>query len=170
MEHVEATLAEFAVEPDRLELEVTESAAISDESIAFLRELRHLGVRVAIDDFGTGFSSLGSLQRMPVDLLKVDRTFSAALSKTVSRGGEVALAIMRSAVEIADALGIKCLAEGIEEPGQLSTVRALGFDFVQGFHVATPAPTVSRHLTVVEPSTEPTWPVTRRGRRRPPTP
>lgn len=170
MDHVEATLAEYAVEPDRLELEVTESSAISDESIAFLRELRHLGVRVAIDDFGTGFSSLGSLQRMPVDMLKVDRTFSAALSQADSRAAEVALAIMRSAVEIADALGIKCLAEGIEDQRQLAGVRALGFDFVQGFYVATPAPNVSRHLTIVEPSPEPTWPVTPRGRRRPPSP
>lgn len=150
LDHIEAALIEFAVPPRLLELEVTESAAISDHSISLLHELRHLGVRIAIDDFGTGYSSLNSLQRMPVDLLKVDRAFAAALTTSDARSGQTAVAVMKAAVDIASALGISTLAEGIERPDQLSQVRALGFDLVQGFFLASPTPAVTRHLSVVE--------------------
>jgi diguanylate cyclase (GGDEF)-like protein/PAS domain S-box-containing protein len=151
LDHVEGALIEFGVPANLLELEVTESAAISDHSISLMHELRHLGVRIAIDDFGTGYSSLNNLQRMPVDLLKVDRAFAAALATSDKRASQTAVAVMKAAVDIASALGISTLAEGIERADQLSQVRALGFDLVQGFFLATPTPAVTRHLTVVEP-------------------
>jgi EAL domain-containing protein (putative c-di-GMP-specific phosphodiesterase class I) len=106
-------------------------------------------VRIAIDDFGVGYSSLARLQRMPVDVLKVDRAFAAALGSPSSRSRDVARAIMKSAVDIAAALGIQTLAEGVEDAAQLAQVRSLGFDLAQGYFVATPAPDVSRHLRLV---------------------
>ena len=150
LDHVEAALAEFGVHPNLLELEVTEAATISDECISLMQELRHLGVRLAIDDFGTGHSSLGSLQRMPVDVLKVDRAFAAALTGSDTRTSHAAVAVMKAAVDLGSALGISTLAEGIERRDQLAQVRALGFDLVQGLFLASPTPTVNRHLAVVE--------------------
>jgi diguanylate cyclase (GGDEF)-like protein len=150
LDHVEAALNEFGVAPNLLELEVTESAAVSDHSISLMHELRHLGVRIAIDDFGTGYSSLNNLQRVPVDLLKVDRAFAAALTTSDTRTSQTAVAVMKAAVDIATALGISTLAEGIERRDQLAQVRALGFDLVQGFFLASPTPAVNRHLSVVE--------------------
>jgi EAL domain-containing protein (putative c-di-GMP-specific phosphodiesterase class I) len=151
LDHLEGCLDEFGVDPARLELEVTETAAATAESESLLREAQQLGVRVAIDDFGVGYSSLARLQGMPVDVLKVDRAFAAQLNATSRRSRELARAIMKSAVDIASALGIQVLAEGIEDQGQLGVVRSLGFDLAQGYFVATPAPETTRHLWLVDP-------------------
>ena len=151
LERLEQALDEFGVDPQRLELEVTETAAGTPQSESLLREVAQLGVRIAIDDFGVGYSSLARLQRMPVDVLKVDRSFAAALRASEPRSTDVARAIMKSAVDIASALGIEVLAEGIETADQLAEVRGLGFDLAQGYFVATPAPDLSRHLRLVEP-------------------
>jgi diguanylate cyclase (GGDEF)-like protein len=148
---LEGCLDEFGVDPARLELEVTETAASTPQPESILREVQALGVRIALDDFGVGYSSLARLQRMPVDVLKVDRAFAAALSSPSRRSRDVARAIMKSAVDIASALGIQTLAEGIEDADQLAQVRSLGFDLAQGYHVATPAPEVTRHLRLVGP-------------------
>lgn len=153
LDQLEAAMEEFGVDPRRIELEVTETAAATPQSEAILREARQLGVRVAIDDFGVGYSSLARLQRLPVDLLKVDRVFAAALSSAAPRARDVAVAIMKSAVDIASALGIQALAEGIEDSAQLAQVRRLGFDLAQGYFVATPAPDVTRRLRLVDPPT-----------------
>jgi diguanylate cyclase (GGDEF)-like protein len=150
LDQLERALDEFGIEPHRFELEVTETAAGSPQSESLLREAAELGVRIAIDDFGVGYSSLARLQRMPVDVLKVDRSFAAALRESDPRSADVARAIMKSAVDISSALGIEVLAEGIEDADQLAQVRALGFDLAQGYFVATPAPDLSRHLRLVE--------------------
>ena len=144
-------MAEFGVDPHRLELEVTETAAATARSESILTEVRQLGVRIAIDDFGVGYSSLARLQRMPVDVLKVDRAFAAALSSGTPHSRGVARSIMKAAVDIGSALGVEVLAEGIENSTQLAQVRGLGFDLAQGFLVATPAPDVTRHLRLVDP-------------------
>jgi diguanylate cyclase (GGDEF)-like protein/PAS domain S-box-containing protein len=149
LDHLERCLDEFGVDPRRLELEVTETAAATPESESLLREVQQLGVRIAIDDFGVGYSSLARLQGMPVDVLKVDRAFAAALNAGSRRSREVARAIMKAAVDIGSALGIQVLAEGIEDEAQLALVRRLGFDLAQGFFVATPVPEVTRHLRLV---------------------
>jgi diguanylate cyclase (GGDEF)-like protein/PAS domain S-box-containing protein len=150
LDQLERALDEFGIEPHRFELEVTETAAGSPQSESLLREAAELGVRIAIDDFGVGYSSLARLQRMPVDVLKVDRSFAAALRESDPRSADVARAIMKSAVDISSALGIEVLAEGIEDADQLAQVRALGFALAQGYFVATPAPDLSRHLRLVE--------------------
>lgn len=152
LDHLERCLDEFGVDPRRLELEVTETAAVTPESESLLREVQQLGVRIAIDDFGVGYSSLARLQRIPVDVIKVDRAFAAALGDTRRRSREVARAIMKSAVDIGSALGVQVLAEGIEDQAQLSQVRGLGFDLVQGYFLASPAPETTRHLRLVDPS------------------
>jgi EAL domain-containing protein (putative c-di-GMP-specific phosphodiesterase class I) len=149
LDHLERCLDEFGVDPRRLELEVTETAAATPESESLLREVQQLGVRIAIDDFGVGYSSLARLQGMPVHVLKVDRAFAAALNASARRSREVARAIMKAAVDIGSALGIQVLAEGIEDEAQLALVRRLGFDLAQGFFVATPVPEVTRHLRLV---------------------
>jgi diguanylate cyclase (GGDEF)-like protein len=150
LDRVERALEESGVVPSCLAFEVTESAATTDQSESVLRELRQLGVRVAIDDFGTGYSSLARLQRMPLDLLKVDRAFAVALTAGDSLSRDAAVVLMRSVVDIAKVLGVQTLAEGIEREDQLVLVRELGFDLAQGFFVATPAPELRRHLSLVE--------------------
>ncbi|MGA2453101.1 MAG: EAL domain-containing protein [Solirubrobacteraceae bacterium] len=125
------------IDPARVVLEVTESSFIecSVETIETLHALKALGVRLAIDDFGTGYTSIGNLRSMPVDILKVDRSFIAA-SNDGARGGELLEAI----VNIGHVLSLVTIAEGVEELEQLQTVRDLGFDFTQGYLLGRPVP------------------------------
>src|SRR5262249_2146465 len=119
---VESALA-GTLDPARLVLELTESRLLGDPArgAAQLAELRALGVRVAIDDFGTGYSSLGYLNTIPVDLLKLARPFVAGLEHG-GRGAEIA----RMVLELARALGIEAVAEGIETKRELDALRSLG--------------------------------------------
>jgi EAL domain-containing protein (putative c-di-GMP-specific phosphodiesterase class I) len=120
--------------PADLCLEVTESIAIADaDGLAVLAMLRHEGVRVAIDDFGTGHSSLAQLQRMPVDILKVDRAFTAELEQHEQPIAAIVVALAR-------ALDLVVVAEGVETDAQLHRLRELGCDRVQGFLLGRPAP------------------------------
>jgi EAL domain-containing protein (putative c-di-GMP-specific phosphodiesterase class I) len=98
-----------------------------------LTDLKRLGVRLAIDDFGTGYSSLSYLRRLPVDVLKIDRSFIAAVDSGAAEG-----ALVRSIVSIAQVLELRTVAEGIEQLGQLETLRAIGVDDGQGFLFARP--------------------------------
>ena len=134
VDDVAAALTEFGLAPRRLVLEITESAMMHDTDLALTRlgALKALGVRLAVDDFGTGYSSLGYLRRFPVDVLKIDRTFVDALSRT----GETA--IVRAILRMGDALGLRTVAEGIEEEGQLAQLRALGCAMGQGYLFARP--------------------------------
>jgi diguanylate cyclase (GGDEF)-like protein/PAS domain S-box-containing protein len=119
---------------ERLVLEFTESAFIADAEpiAAMLADLKALGVRLAIDDFGTGFSSLSYVGRLPVDLVKVDRSFVADLRST--RGRAVVAAIVR----LADALGLAVIAEGVETPADLAALQELGVQAAQGYLFAKP--------------------------------
>jgi EAL domain-containing protein (putative c-di-GMP-specific phosphodiesterase class I) len=130
-------LAESGLPADRLVLEVTESALLdnADRAIGHLAALKELGVHLAIDDFGTGYSSLLYLKRMPVDLLKVDRTFVAGLGE--DRGDT---AIVESVVALAHALGIQVVAEGVETEAQHRYLIGLGCDTAQGYLWSRPAP------------------------------
>jgi EAL domain-containing protein (putative c-di-GMP-specific phosphodiesterase class I) len=126
--------------PGFLGLEVTETAivregAAGDRARAELQELHDGGVRIAIDDFGTGVSSLAQLQRFPVDIIKVDRSFV----QTVEHDAKGA-AIAANVVSLAHALGLLAVAEGIESDGQLASMRELDCDLAQGFLFARPAP------------------------------
>jgi EAL domain-containing protein (putative c-di-GMP-specific phosphodiesterase class I) len=97
--------------------------------------IRHIGVRVALDDFGTGFSTLSWLQQLPVDRIKVDRSFIALLPE--DRASE---ALLRGVVALGAELGVEVVAEGVETVGQLTAVRAAGCRLVQGYLVGRPAP------------------------------
>jgi diguanylate cyclase (GGDEF)-like protein/PAS domain S-box-containing protein len=155
---VEQALAGSGLPPHRLCLEITEGAVMSDVDSAVVRlgRLRARGVRIALDDFGTGWSSLGHLQRLPVDRLKVDRSFVEALGSgepaaVPGPGGPVApwrrdrdrdgaAAVVSAIVALARGLGMRVTAEGIETAEQFDHLRDLGCDDAQGYHLGRPAP------------------------------
>lgn len=120
-----------------LEVEITESAMMDDqdEILAELAAIRALGIKLHVDDFGTGYSSLSQLQRMKMDVLKVDRSFTAELGN--SREGKV---FFQAIVSMAHALGMEVVAEGVETVEQLAILRALGCNEVQGYLIARPMP------------------------------
>ncbi len=122
---------------EHLTLEITESHVLGDDesTMSTLASLRALGVRLAIDDFGTGFSSLRYLKRYPVDYLKIDRSFVAEIADNPHD-----LAIVKSVIAVAETLDLVVTAEGVETAEQLSVLRELGCDHVQGFHFSRPLP------------------------------
>jgi diguanylate cyclase (GGDEF)-like protein/PAS domain S-box-containing protein len=126
-----------ALSPGRLTLEITESALMADIDLAAerLRALRGLGVRLAIDDFGTGYSSLSYLRRFPVDVLKIDKSFV----DDVDHDGP-GRSLVEAIVQLARALGLETVAEGVERSSQLSELQLLGCDVAQGFHLGRPMP------------------------------
>jgi diguanylate cyclase (GGDEF)-like protein len=130
-------LTRHAVAPRLLEVEITESAMMGDqdEILAELAAIRALGVKLHVDDFGTGYSSLSQLQRMKMDVLKVDRSFTAELGR--SKEGTV---FFQAIVSMAHALGMEVVAEGVENQEQLAILRTLGCNEVQGYLVARPMP------------------------------
>lgn len=135
IEDVRFALASSGLPPQALVVEVTETAAMQDVGLSsrVLRELKDEGVRVAIDDFGTGYSSLAHLQQLPIDTLKIDRSF---VSRAAEGGaGEV---LLRALAQLGDSLQLTTLAEGIETLGQLELLRAIGCQKGQGFLLSVP--------------------------------
>ncbi len=132
-------LAAAELEPRFLEVEITESALMSDpeESVKILEQLSRMGVVVSVDDFGTGYSSMAYLRRFPIDKLKIDRTF---IGELLSRADDAS--IVRAIVSLAHNLRLKVVAEGVETSDQLELLRTLGCDQYQGFWFspAVPAP------------------------------
>ncbi len=134
---VRQTLAETALPPEALELEITETVLMRDMAIGVrhLTELRATGVHIALDDFGTGYSSLSYLHRFPVDTLKVDRSFiSDMMNKPES------MTIVRAIILLSHSLNLRVVAEGVEEREQLEQLRMLGCDEIQGFYFSRPLP------------------------------
>ena len=129
---VAAILEEAGLAPDRLILEVTESVLVNTGAVDRLHELKALGVRIALDDFGTGYSSLSYLQRIPLDIIKIDRSFVA----NVGRHGDAALASV--IVDIATTLKLHTVAEGIEQTEQHRHLLAMGCGAGQGYLFARP--------------------------------
>jgi diguanylate cyclase (GGDEF)-like protein len=125
------------LESSTLELELTETGVMRDikRSIDSLQGLKQLGVRLALDDFGTGYSSLAYLTQLPIDTLKIDRSFVDKLGES----GQ-SRAVVRSITALAQALGLSTIAEGVETREQLDSLRALGCDEVQGYFFARPMP------------------------------
>jgi diguanylate cyclase len=136
-DRIEALLDEHSVPADALELEITESVIMFDPQRArtVLEALRLHGCRIALDDYGTGYSALAYLRDLPVDELKLDRSFVAGIS-TDPRSA----AIVRSTIELAHALGLKVVAEGIEDQVTLDAVASFDCDYAQGFHFSRPIP------------------------------
>lgn len=130
-------LERHAVPAALLEVEITESAMMGDQEhiIAQLAAIRALGVKLHVDDFGTGYSSLSQLQKLKMDVLKVDRAFTAELGQ--SREGQV---FFQAIVSMAHALGMSVVAEGVETAAQLQILRQLACNEVQGYFIARPMP------------------------------
>jgi len=137
VESVAGVLRETEIDAQDLILEITESMVVGDADAAFstLGELKSLGVRVAVDDFGTGYSSLSYLKRFPVDYLKIDRSFVEGLGWDPKDEG-----LVSASIELARALGLEAIAEGVETAEQLERLRALGCELAQGFYFWEPAP------------------------------
>jgi predicted signal transduction protein with EAL and GGDEF domain len=136
VEDVRRALARSGMEPSLLAVEVTETTLMRDVAAASerLEKIKALGVRVAIDDFGTGYASLSHLQRMPVEILKIDRSFVAALSQE-GPGRELLEAI----VGVGHALSLEIVAEGVETQSQMTTLQQMGCRWAQGSLIGRPA-------------------------------
>ncbi len=125
--------------PESLMLEITESMILSDpqRALVTVEGLSEIGVRFAVDDFGTGHSTLSNLRRLPVHELKIDRSFVTPMLNEASDG-----VIVRSTVDLGHALGLKVVAEGVEDPVTLARLREIGCDRAQGHHFSKPVPPI----------------------------
>jgi diguanylate cyclase (GGDEF)-like protein/PAS domain S-box-containing protein len=141
-EMVARALGTFKVEPQRLTLEITEGVAMAAAAAKALHRLNEMGVRLALDDFGTGYSSLLYLMRLPVNEIKIDRSFVSGLASDPDSG-----AIVRSAVGLGHNLGLRVVAEGLQDRAAEAVLVEAGCDAAQGFLVGRPAP--EREITTV---------------------
>jgi diguanylate cyclase (GGDEF)-like protein/PAS domain S-box-containing protein len=121
--------------PQLLELELTESTLVVDRegSVSRMQRLREMGISISMDDFGTGYSSLGYLQTMPIDALKIDRSFTMRLDSSPA-----AVSMIRSVISMGRSLGLRVVTEGVETAAQLETLRRLGSDEAQGYYLGRP--------------------------------
>jgi len=135
--HVSTILGTYELPAERLHLEITESMIMSDpeRALATVRRLRELGVRISVDDFGTGYSSLSNLKQLPVNDLKIDRSFISTLLQDKSD-----LIIVRSTIGLGHDLGLNVIAEGVEDEMTLKRLALLGCDLAQGYHLGRPVP------------------------------
>ncbi len=144
---IETALAAHGIAGSRLKLELTESALVADpDRIArIMRELKALGTEIAMDDFGTGYSNLAYLQQLPIDLLKIDRSFVVGML-----GDRDKIAIVRAVLSLAQALGMKTVAEGVETVELAQMLAALGCSYGQGYHYARPLEADDAYALLVE--------------------
>ena len=135
VERIQDALRESGLDPRHLKLEITESAIIDNPGSAgaMLQQLKELGIQVQMDDFGTGYSSLSSLHSLPLDGLKVDRSFVSRMTESPATKQ-----LVRTIALLGRGLGLAVIAEGVETPAQLDEVRAMGCDYAQGFLIAPP--------------------------------
>ena len=151
VDEVEEALRDSGLDPRSLTLEVTESVVVKDEehNIDAMQRLEAIGIRFALDDFGTGYSALAYLRRLPVGLLKLDRSFLERLGEDAE-----AEVLLSGVISIASGLGLYVLTEGVETPEQLAQVKALGCDLVQGNYLSEPLPSeaATEILEVYNPS------------------
>lgn len=133
--HIQGLLDEYGVSPSYLTVEITESAMLINpaHAVEILRQLDAMGIRIAVDDFGTGFSSLSYLKKLPVDELKIDKSFVMDMINN-----ENDAIIVRSTIDLAHNLGLKVVAEGVEDREILDLLKILGCDTAQGFYLARP--------------------------------
>ena len=138
IDEVAGVLEDTGLPPGKLELEITESNAMqnADNTIHTLRELKALGVRIAMDDFGTGYSSLNYLKRFPIDTLKLDRSFIREVTTDATDA-----AIVNAVISMSHSLNLQVVAEGVETEDQLSALRKLKCDRIQGYLFSPPLPT-----------------------------
>jgi len=142
-EKVEELLARHEVDADQLTVEVTESAVMADpeQSIRVLNALKALGVHIALDDFGTGYSSLSYLYQLPLDSVKIDRSFVQRLIRDANT-----TTIVRAAIDLSHALGFDVVGEGVESAEIVDRLTVMGCDLIQGFHIAKPMPAAQTRI------------------------
>ena len=133
-------LDQTGLEPSLLELEITESMVMADplRALTVLDALHAGGIKLSVDDFGTGHSSMAYLQRLPLDELKIDRSFIQQM--TAGTAGTAGTVLVRTAIGLGHSLGLSVVAEGIEDAATAADLRALGCDIAQGYHFARPMP------------------------------
>ena len=154
-------MAAASVAPGSVRLEITETCLVNDDAltISVLGELRELGFKLVIDDFGTGYSSLSYLHRLPIQAVKLDRSFVREMESCEGRA-----TIVSAVVTLAKQLSLEIVAEGVETIGQLERLRSFGCDFVQGYFFSRPVAAsaaeafVAREIDVLDGPT--------RGRRK----
>ena len=136
-EVIRAALDEHGVPPELLTFEITESSVMADpeRSLPILRELHSMGIRLSVDDFGTGYSSLAYLRRLPIDEIKIDKSFVQGMVTDLSDH-----AIVRAIIDLGHSLGLRVIAEGVEEEAARDALRDLHCDEMQGFLLARPMP------------------------------
>jgi EAL domain-containing protein (putative c-di-GMP-specific phosphodiesterase class I) len=122
----------WKVDPGRLKVELTESSIMAASAIETLTNLGSMGVDLALDDFGTGFSSLSHLKHLPVREIKIDKSFIAGML------GQEGVSLVRPIVDLGHTMGLKVVAEGVEDQGTLDSLLTLGCDSAQGFYVCRP--------------------------------
>ncbi len=139
---VKSALRTSGLKPQRLELEITETVILGNEkhNITVLNDIRNLGVRIAMDDFGTGYSSLSYLRAFPFDKIKIDQSFVRDLPQD-----ENALSIIRAITGLAQSLGVRITAEGVETEAQLKALRDLDCHQAQGYLIGRPAPSIEAY-------------------------
>jgi EAL domain-containing protein (putative c-di-GMP-specific phosphodiesterase class I) len=136
-DEVERGLRRWEIDPSHLELEITENTVLADPARArsVLLALSRLGVRLAIDDFGSGNSSLGYLKRLPINVLKIDKSFVIQM-----QASDDDAVIVRSTIDLGHNLGLKVIAEGVETIATWGQLRKLGCDVAQGYYLSRPVP------------------------------
>ena len=146
--HVDEALAKTGFLPHCLILELTETVLLAsgEHTLQHLAALKARGITLALDDFGVGYASLSYLQHFPVDIVKIDRSFTATIESATAD-----LVLLRGIVDLGKALGLQLVAEGIQTQGQHEIVRGLGCDSAQGFYFGYPAAEALRELTGVAP-------------------
>jgi diguanylate cyclase (GGDEF)-like protein len=149
---IDTMLSTYGLSPDALQLEITESMIMSDPErvVATVRRLSALGVRISVDDFGTGYSSLANLRRLPIDELKIDRSFVSPMLNDESD-----LIIVRSTINLGHDLGLRVIAEGVEDAPTLDQLALLGCDLAQGYHLSRPLAPEAFDDWISEPSVKP---------------
>ncbi len=137
VQDVRDAIADAGLEPSTVTLEITETTLMHDTEVTRLRlaELRDLGVSLAVDDFGTGYSSLQYVQRFPIDIIKIDRSFVVGLGSNPGDG-----AVVQSMIELSQRLGVHTVAEGIDRMEQVTLLQSLGADLGQGYLFSKPLP------------------------------
>ena len=146
IERIEEVLLECQLKPWHLKLEVTESVVMENPEVAAitLARLRAIGVLLSIDDFGTGYSSLSYLNRFPLNVLKIDRSFISTMNQT-----EENLQIVKTIVTLAGNLGMQVIAEGVETEEQLNQLKLLKCQYAQGFLFSEPMPATEADLYIL---------------------
>jgi EAL domain-containing protein (putative c-di-GMP-specific phosphodiesterase class I) len=137
LEDLDASIGDHHVDPGRLNVEITESAAANDldATIKRVTAIRERGTHVSLDDFGTGYSSLSWLQRIPIDSLKLDQSFIQPLGEHPKT-----TAIVEAVLHLGRAIGLATIGEGVETGEQLGRLSRLGCDYAQGYYVGPPVP------------------------------